>query len=87
MRCADEGAFRGSLPVIYAHRIPIMTLFRIGLLAAVISVLPALPKTGLLITLGWIAALAIMFLLTASACAWLAYRKSALFRPAIATVA
>jgi putative ABC transport system permease protein len=58
----------------------------IGLLAAVISVLPALPKTGLLITLGWIAALAIMFLLTASACAWLAYRKSALFRPAIATV-
>jgi ABC-type lipoprotein release transport system permease subunit len=59
----------------------------IGLLAAVISVLPALPKTGLLITLGWIAALAIMFLLTASACAWLAYRKSALFRPAIATVA
>lgn len=37
MRCADEGAFRGSLPVIYAHRIPIMTLFRIGLLAAVTS--------------------------------------------------
>lgn len=58
----------------------------IGLLAAVISVLPALPKTGLLITLGWIAALAIMFLLTSSACAWLAYRRSALFRPAIATV-
>jgi ABC-type antimicrobial peptide transport system permease subunit len=57
-----------------------------GLLAAVISVLPALPKNGLLVTLGWISALAVMFLLTASACAWLAYRKSALFRPAIASV-
>jgi len=52
----------------------------IGLLAAIISILPALPKTGLLVTLGWIAALAIMFLLTASACAWLAYRKSSVFR-------
>lgn len=51
----------------------------IGLLAAVVSILPALPKTGLLTTLGWIAALALMFLLTASSCAWLAYRKSALF--------
>lgn len=57
----------------------------IGLLAAVISILPALPKTGLLMTLGWISALAVMFLLTASACAWLAYCKSTLFRPAIAS--
>lgn len=55
----------------------------IGLLAAVISILPALPKTGLLVTLGWIAALAVMFLISAASCAWLAYRKSALFRPAI----
>ncbi len=55
----------------------------IGLVAAIISILPALPKTGLLVTLGWIAALAAlaaMFLLTAASCAWLAYRKSALFR-------
>lgn len=51
----------------------------IGLLAAVISILPALPKTGLLTTLAWIAALALMFLVTAGACAWLAYRKSTLF--------
>ena len=51
----------------------------IGLLAAIISVLPALPKTGLLVTLGWIAALAVMFLLTASACALLAFRKSSVF--------
>ncbi len=52
----------------------------IGLLAAIISVLPALPATGLLTTLAWITALAILFLLTASACAWIAYRRSALFR-------
>jgi putative ABC transport system permease protein len=52
----------------------------IGLLAAVISILPALPQTGLLITLAWIAALAVMFLLTAASCAWLAYRKSSIFR-------
>ncbi len=52
----------------------------IGLLAALISILPALPKTGLLTTLSWITALAILFLLTASACAWIAYRKSALLR-------
>jgi hypothetical protein len=52
----------------------------IGLLAAIISVLPALPATGLLTTLGWITALAILFLLTAATCAWIAYRKSALFR-------
>jgi ABC-type lipoprotein release transport system permease subunit len=51
----------------------------IGLVAAIVSILPALPKTGLLVTLGWIAALAAMFLLTAASCAWLAYRKSALF--------
>jgi putative ABC transport system permease protein len=51
----------------------------IGLLAAIISILPALPKTGSLTTLAWIAALACLFLLTAAACAWLAYRKSALF--------
>jgi ABC-type antimicrobial peptide transport system permease subunit len=54
----------------------------IGLAAAVVSILPALPKTGLLVTLGWIAALAAMFLLTAASCAWLAYRKSALFASA-----
>ena len=52
----------------------------IGLLAAIISILPALPKTGLLTTLSWITALAILFLLTASACAWIAYRKSLMFR-------
>ena len=51
----------------------------IGLVAAIVSILPALPKTGLLVTLGWIAALAAMFLVTAASCAWLAYRKSALF--------
>ncbi len=51
----------------------------IGLLAAVISILPALPETGLLVTLGWIAALAVMFLLSAVSCAWLAYRKSSVF--------
>jgi ABC-type lipoprotein release transport system permease subunit len=50
----------------------------IGLLAAIISVLPALPATGLLTTLAWITALAILFLLTATTCAWIAYRKSAL---------
>jgi ABC-type antimicrobial peptide transport system permease subunit len=59
----------------------------IGLLAAVISILPALPKTGLLTTLGWIAALALMFVLTAGACAWLAYRKSALFAANLGHVA
>lgn len=52
----------------------------IGLLAALISVLPALPATGLLTTLSWITALAILFFLTAATCAWIAYRKSALFR-------
>jgi hypothetical protein len=51
----------------------------IGLIAAVISVLPALPATGLLTTLAWITALAILFLLTATTCAWIAYRKSVLF--------
>jgi ABC-type antimicrobial peptide transport system permease subunit len=51
----------------------------IGLVAAVVSILPALPKTGLLTTLGWIAALALMFVLTAGACAWLAFRNSSLF--------
>ena len=52
----------------------------IGLIAALISVLPALPATGLLTTLAWITALAILFLLTATSCAWIAYRKSALYR-------
>ncbi len=52
----------------------------IGLIAAIISVLPALPATGLLTTLSWITALAILFLLTATTCAWTAYRKSALYR-------
>jgi hypothetical protein len=51
----------------------------IGLIAAVISVLPALPATGLLTTLAWITALAILFLLTATTWAWIAYRKSVLF--------
>ena len=49
-----------------------------------ISILPALPQTGLLVTVGWIAALAVMFLLTAASCAWLAYRKSALFPATLA---
>jgi putative ABC transport system permease protein len=53
----------------------------IGLVAAVISILPALPHTGLIITLGWIAALALMFLISATSCAWLAYRKSSVFGP------
>ena len=52
----------------------------IDLLAAIISILPALPATGLLTTLSWIAALAILFLLTATTCACFAYRRSALFR-------
>ena len=52
----------------------------IGIIAALISVLPALPATGLLTTLAWITALAILFLLTATSCAWIAYRKSALYR-------
>lgn len=52
----------------------------IGLAAAIISILPALPRTGLLITLGWISALAVMFLISAASCAWLAYRKSSVFR-------
>lgn len=51
----------------------------IGLIAAIISVLPALPATGLLTTLAWITALAILFLLTATTCAWIAYRKSTLY--------
>lgn len=51
----------------------------IGLLAALISILPALPTTGLITTLAWIAALAILFLLTATTCAWLAFRKSSVF--------
>ena len=54
----------------------------IGLVAALISILPVLQQTDLVVTLAWIAALAVMFVLTASACAWLAYRRSALFLPA-----
>lgn len=50
-------------------RLSILWAIGIGLLAAIIPVLPALPKTGLLVTLGWIAALAVMFLLTAASCA------------------
>lgn len=57
----------------------IVCAISIGLIAALISVLPALPATGLLITLSWITTLAILFLLTATTCAWIAYRKSALF--------
>ncbi len=52
----------------------------IGLIAALISVLPALPATGLITTLAWITALATLFLLTAATCAWIAYRKSFIFR-------
>jgi len=51
----------------------------IGLSAAVISIIPALPRTGLATTLGWIAALAVSFLITAATCAWIAYRSSSLF--------
>jgi ABC-type antimicrobial peptide transport system permease subunit len=58
----------------------ILWAIAIGLLAALISVLPALPATGLLTTLSWITALAILFILTAATCAWIAFRKSALFR-------
>jgi putative ABC transport system permease protein len=58
----------------------ILWAIAIGLLAALISVLPALPATGLLTTLSWITSLAILFLLTATSCAWIAYRKSAPFR-------
>jgi putative ABC transport system permease protein len=57
----------------------ILWAIAIGLLAALISVLPALPATGMT-TLTWIAALAVLFLLTAAACAWIAYRKSSVFR-------
>jgi ABC-type antimicrobial peptide transport system permease subunit len=58
----------------------ILWAIAIGLLSALISVLPALPATSLLTTLSWITTLAILFLLTATSCAWIAYRKSALFR-------
>jgi ABC-type antimicrobial peptide transport system permease subunit len=51
----------------------------IGLSAAIISILPSLPQTGLISTLGWITVLALLFLVTASTCAWIAYRKSNLF--------
>ena len=57
----------------------ILWAIAIGLIAAIISVLPALPATGMT-TLTWITALAILFLLTAAACAWIAYRKSSVFR-------
>lgn len=52
----------------------------IGLLAAIISILPALSTTGPLTTLACITALAILFLLTATTCAWIACRKSMMFR-------
>jgi len=52
----------------------------IGLLAAIVSILPALPATGLATTMFWIAVLAVMFLATASACAYFAYRRSGLLR-------
>jgi len=48
----------------------------IGLAAAVVSILPSLPKSGLATTLGWIAVLAVSFLLTAAASAWLAVRSA-----------
>ncbi|WP_193211734.1 ABC transporter permease [Luteolibacter marinus] len=48
----------------------------IGLVAALVSILPALPKGDLITTLSWIASLALMFLAIAAACAWLAYRKA-----------
>lgn len=54
----------------------------IGLAAAIISILPSLPATGLLTTLLWIALLAVLFVITASACAFLAYRRSGIFRQA-----
>jgi len=65
--------------VILESRQLILWAVGIGLSAAVISILPSLPKSGLLTTIGWISALAAMFLLTAAACAWLAYRNSTLF--------
>ncbi len=51
----------------------------IGIVAAIVSIIPSLPKTGLLTTLGWIATLALLFLLTATTCAWIALRTT--FRP------
>jgi len=53
----------------------------IGMLAAAISILPALPATNLVTTVGWIALLAILFLIVAAGCAWIAMRKSAPFAP------
>lgn len=49
----------------------------IGLTAAIISIFPALLTTGLITTLGSIAALALLFLLTATTCAWIALRTEA----------
>jgi len=65
--------------VIRETRQAILWAVGIGILAAAISILPALPATNLLTTLGWIALLAIMFLTTAAGCAWIAMRKSAPF--------
>jgi len=48
----------------------------IGLAAALISIIPALPNTGVLTTLGWIAALGVLFVLTATSCAWIAVRTT-----------
>jgi putative ABC transport system permease protein len=66
----------GSLIFLETRQL-ILWAIAIGLTAAIVSILPALPSTGLVTTLGWIATLALLFLLTAAACAYLAYRHSA----------
>jgi len=73
------GISRKIIRSLVFHETRQFILWAIGicLLAAIISVLPA---TGLLTSLSWIAALAFPFFLTATSCAWFAYRRSALFR-------
>jgi ABC-type antimicrobial peptide transport system permease subunit len=65
--------------IIRETRQSILWAVGIGMLAAAISILPALPATNMLTTVGWIALLAILFLVVAAGCAWIAMRKSAPF--------
>ncbi len=50
----------------------------IGLLAAIISILPNLPGSGRLLTLAWIAALVVVIAANALFWAWLGYRRTRL---------
>ena len=59
----------------------IMWALAIGLVAALISIVPALPSHGSLVTLGWIAGLALMFLAIAAASAAFAYQRAAILAP------